>query len=126
MKKDIKHGFEPQDFHYGRASLPLQGWMIHSGGFKHIAHFFGNHGAKSNWHFTLSTLNQFLHLINSRKGTIECDELEEIIFVADGCEAQNWSITIFGHMVRILNNEQAVGFFPKLKKLTFVKTAGNA
>ena len=123
MKKDLKHGFEPQDFHFGRAALPLQGWMVHSGGVKHIAHFFGNHGAKSNWHFTLSTMNQFLHLLNE-KGTIECAELEEIIFVADGSEAQNWSINIFGHMVRIVNNEQAVGFFPNLKKLSFVKTTG--
>ena len=123
MKKDLKHGFEPQDFHYGRASLPLQGWMIHSGGFKHISHFFGPHGAKSNWQFTLSTFNQFLHLLNE-KGRIECEELEEMILVADGCESQNWSINIFGHIVRIINNEQSVGFFPKLKKLTFVKTAG--
>ena len=123
MKKDLKHGFEPQDFHYSRASLPLQGWMCHSGGFKHIAHLFAQHGAKSNWHFTLSSLNQFLHMLNE-KGTIECDQLEEMIFVADGSESQNWSINVFGHMVRIINNEQAVGSFPSLKKLTFIKTTG--
>ena len=124
MKKDLKHGFEPQDFHFGRAALPLQGWMVHCDGNKHIAHYFGNHGAKSNWHFTLSTFNQFLHLLNA-KSTIECKELEEMILVADGCESQNWSINIFGHFVRIISNEQSVGFFPKLRKLIFVKTAGN-
>ena len=123
MKKDLKHGFEPQDFHYGRASLPLQGWMVHSGGLKHISHFFGPHGAKSNCQFTLSTFNQFLHLLNE-KGRIECEELEEMVLVADGCESQNWSINIFGHIVRIINNEPNVGFLPKLRKLTFVKTTG--
>ena len=71
----------------------------------------------------LSSINQFLHLLKA-KGTIECDELEEMILVADGCESQNWSINIFGHIVRIINNEQSIGSYPKLKKLTFVKTAG--
>ena len=122
MKKDLKHGLEPQNFHYGRVSLPLQGWMIHSGGFKHIGHFIGNHGAKSNWHYTLSTFNQFLNLL-IREGRIECSELEEMLLVADGCESQNWSVNIFGHLVRIIVEQQKAGNFQKLKKMVFVKTA---
>jgi len=122
MKKDLKHGLEPQNFHFSRISLPLQGWMIHSGGFKHIGHFFGSHAAKSNWHFTLSTFNQFLDLL-IEKGTIECSELEEMILVADGCESQNWSINVFGNLVRIVAEQQNSGRFENLKALVFVKTA---
>ena len=122
MKKDLKHGLEPQNFHYGRVSLPLQGWMVHNAGWKHIGHFFGNHSAKSNWHYTLSTFKQFLDLL-IQKGTIECAELEEMVLVADGCESQNWSINIFGNIVRVIVDQQSSGRFPKLNRLVFIKTA---
>lgn len=43
---------------------------------------------------------------------------------SDGCEGQQWSISVFAHLVRQVNVARLNGYYQNVRSLTYLKTAG--
>ena len=143
MKTEISFGSEVQDSHYNRSAVPDQGWLLHSMNqeeqlIKSAWHYFGSDSAKNNWSYTLNCLNQFLTDLPAAQ-LIDVNDIQKLVFMryyrlsysklinpsqSDGCEGQNWSVSVFAHMVRQVNLARMNGYFQNVRSLTYLKTTG--
>lgn len=132
MAPTAQYGRETGNQHFTRPSFPLQGWLCWTNDMptvgppnpvKMVTHVFGDHGLKSNHHFTLAAFNLWLNR-QVTEYSYNCSRLKKMVIVSDGCAGQNWSHHVFGHLVRSINNMKICPgrFFPNLKELIVLKT----
>ena len=134
MRPCASYGKETTDSHFGRAGFPLQGFLLHTSRsstnetgelefepIKTVSHFFSEHGVEANHHFTLTCFQQWLGR-QTTEDAYDSKKLERLMIFSDGHSAQNWSVNVFGNMVRIVNGFKLSGFFPELKWLGFAKS----